>query len=155
MIILLTVLFSWTVLATVSEMYFSSDANGQNHVTNIQEGDEVWICVYDPDENIDCDARDKIFTDITLVNPKTNARLNWNNTGNTTGDFLEETNADSGLFVSNRYFRIGGRADAASGDWRHTPGDLSGGADLYIDGVYTQLVRVHVRGVIVRHHRRG
>jgi len=138
-VVLLVALFAVAGSATVSAIYFASDPNGQNRVTNIQEGNGVWICVYDPDQNLDCDHRDKLFTDITLVDPNTNARLNWNNTGDTTGDFLEETNADTGLFVSSRYFRIGARANATAGDWTHTAGDFTGGADLYIDGIYSQL----------------
>ena len=128
-----------SVFATTADMYFSYDRNGQTLVTNIQEGDKVWICVYDPDENIDADQRDKIFTGITVVDPNTNARLSWNNTGDTHGNYLEETAANSGLFVSKLGFMIGRRADVTSGDWTHNPGALSNGADLYITGDYTQL----------------
>ena len=52
--------FTLSAFATDAQMYFSSDKNGQNRVTNVQEGDEVWIVVIDNDENTDCDVRDKI-----------------------------------------------------------------------------------------------
>jgi len=75
--VLVMALFALSALATTAELYFSTDKNGQNRVTNIQEGDEVWIVVYDPDENIDCDVRDKIWTEIKLMDPKTGAYIVW------------------------------------------------------------------------------
>ncbi|MBN1858722.1 hypothetical protein JW848_05910, partial [Candidatus Bipolaricaulota bacterium] len=137
-------LVSAVVSATDAEMYFSSDKNGQNRVTDIQEGDEIWIVVYDPDENIDCDVRDKIWTDVKIMDPKTGAYIVWisyfnefgslipggcpclydspsyvpykghwpgNSAGWLGGDYLEETGADTGLFVSKRSFQVGARAD--------------------------------------------
>ncbi|MCK4356854.1 gliding motility-associated C-terminal domain-containing protein, partial [Candidatus Bipolaricaulota bacterium] len=123
-------------LATPAEMFFSSDKNGANRVTNVQEGDQVWIAVYDPDNNIDCDLRDKVWTDIKIMDPKTGAYIVWNN-GVVTGvnihlrsgtdsatvafnsyttlyDYLEETGADTGLFVSKRAFQIGTRESYAA-----------------------------------------
>ena len=58
--VLVAMLFAWSAFATDAQMYFSSDKNGQKRVTNIQEGDEIWIAVIDNDENIDCDIRDKL-----------------------------------------------------------------------------------------------
>ncbi|MCK5248291.1 hypothetical protein KAR02_15410, partial [Candidatus Bipolaricaulota bacterium] len=109
-------------------------------MTNIDEGQQIWIVVYDPDENIDCDVRDKIWTDIKLFDPKTGAHIAWvsyldengdanghdfvegegfhipyrgHSPGNSAGwlgaDYLEETGADTGLFVSKRAFQIGTR----------------------------------------------
>jgi hypothetical protein len=132
-------LFALSALATTAELYFSSDKNGQNRVTNIQEGDEIWIVVYDPDENIDCDVRDKIWTEIKLMDPKTGAYIVWvsyddddldpndheydhadytpykghypGNPGSMDFDYLEETGADTGLFVSKRSFQVGTRED--------------------------------------------
>ncbi|HUT86723.1 MAG TPA: hypothetical protein VMX15_01365, partial [Candidatus Heimdallarchaeota archaeon] len=40
---LLVALFALSAMATDAEVYLASDSNGQNRVTNIQEGDEVWI----------------------------------------------------------------------------------------------------------------
>ena len=60
-------LFALSAFATDAEMYFSSDKNGQNRVTNIQEGDEIWIVVVDYDQNIDCDIRDKLGPDIKIM----------------------------------------------------------------------------------------
>jgi len=70
MVIAAMALFTLSAFATDAQMYFSSDKNGQNRVTNIQEGDEIWIVVIDNDENIDCDVRDKIWTDIKIMDPQ-------------------------------------------------------------------------------------
>ena len=133
------------VWATDAEVYLASDKGGQNRVTDVQEGDSVWIVVYDPDENIDCDVRDKIWTDVKIMDPKTGAYIVWmsyfdengsllpgggcpceydqvgyvpykghwpgNSAGWLGGDYLEETGADTGLFVSSRAFQIGSRED--------------------------------------------
>ena len=135
--LLIMALFALSALATTAEMYFASDKNGQSRVTNIQEGDAVWIVVYDPDENIDCDIRDKIWTEVKLMDPKTGAYIVWvsyddddldpnNNTYNNAAytpfkghlpgdggslnyDYLEETGPDTGLFVSKRSFQVGTR----------------------------------------------
>jgi len=138
--VLLSSLLTLAVLASDAQMYFSSDKNGQNRVTNIREGDEIFIVVIDNDENIDCDVRDKIWTDVKIMDPKTGAYIIWrsyiDNTGSPAGqayddpdyvphkghwpggtagwlgaDYLEETGADTGVFVSTRAFRIGTRED--------------------------------------------
>ena len=75
--ILVMAFFALSAAASISELYFSSDKNGQNRVTNIQEGTQVWMVVYDPDENIDCDVRDKFWTDAKVFDPKTGAYINW------------------------------------------------------------------------------
>jgi len=127
MAILLMALFTLSAFATDAEMYLASDKNGQNRVTMIQEGDEVWIAVYDPDEDIDCDVRDKIWTDVKVFDPKTGAYIVWvsymDAAGDANGndynapayvpfkghfpggpvgwlgaDYLEETGANTGLF---------------------------------------------------------
>jgi len=138
---LLVALFAWSALATDAEIYFAADSNGQNRVANIQEGDSIWIVVYDPDENIDCDLIDKIWTDIKVMDPKTGAYIVWvsylDENGDAGGftyddadyipykghypdtdsdgfygaDYLEETGADTGLFVSKRAFQVGTRED--------------------------------------------
>jgi len=129
--ILLVALFAAAALATDAKMYFSSDNKGQNPVTNVKEGDQVFIVVDDPDENIDCDLRDKIWTDVKIFDPKTGAYSVWLSYGpksapvlaykgkdgdtthdaTTPSDYLEETGADTGLFVSNHAFCIGTRED--------------------------------------------
>ena len=135
----LALALAWSAAATTAEMYFSSDKNGQNRVSNIQEGDEIFIVVYDPDENIDCDVRDKIWTDLKIMDPKTGAYIVWisyddddldandheydnadyspfkghfpGDAGSLTYDYLEETGADTGLFASKRAFQVGTRED--------------------------------------------
>jgi len=139
--LLVAVVFSWAAVATDAQMYFSSDKNGQNRVTNIQEGDEIWIVVIDNDENIDCDVRDKVWTDIKIMDPKTGAYIVWISymdadgdaagvdyneyeyvpfkghypstatAGSLNHDYLEETGADTGVFVSSRAFQVGTRED--------------------------------------------
>ncbi len=138
--VLIAALFTLSALATGAELYFALDKNGENRVTNVQEGTSVWIVVSDPDENIDCDVRDKIWTDIKLMDPKTGAYIVWVSYKDAAGDaagrlydnalyqpykghypgpaagwlgadYLEETGADTGLFVSVRPFLVGTRED--------------------------------------------
>jgi len=163
-------LFGSVASATTAELHFSYDKNGQNRVTNVQEGDSIWIVVYDPDENIDCDVRDKIWTDVKLMDPKTGASIVWKSYVDATGspagqaygaagyvphkghspgatagwlgaDYLEETGADTGLFVSSRSFRVGAREDATL-EYKSThvvgvestpPTDFKWGNYLYCD----------------------
>jgi len=103
------------VLATDAQLYFSSDRNGQNKVTNIQEGDEIWAVVIDNDENIDCDVRDIIDSLVGIEDPKTGAGAGWYNSD------LVETGPDTGVFVSDRAVQIGTRESFAAGTpWLHT-----------------------------------
>ena len=160
-VLLMLALLTVSTVATTAELYFASDKNGQNRVTNIQEGSQVWIVVYDPDENIDCDVRDKFWTDCKLFDPKTGAYLDWaftdgGETGHYPGDdvpnfenfvYFEETGADTGLFVTSRAVQIGTRLDFSVEIWNThwvgldfdgdggTDGDGILGADIYIDGV--------------------
>jgi len=117
--VLITSLFALSVLATDAEMYFAADKNGQNRVSSIQEGDEIFIVIYDPDQNLDCDIRDKFTGDVKIMDPKTGAYIVWDkradfDAGNPTGDYFEETDADTGLFVSNRAFQVGTRESFAA-----------------------------------------
>ncbi len=168
--LLFLVTVSLGLAATNAELYFASDKNGQNRVTNVQEGSSVWIVVYDPDENIDCDVRDKFWTDVKIMDPKTGAYIVWRSYGDATGspagkpygddayvpyeghfpgpgagwtgaDYLEETGADTSLFVSSRAFRIGAREDAGV-PYKNThvvdtasspPDEFQWGAYAYLD----------------------
>lgn len=83
-------------MASDAELYFSSDKNGEDRVTKIREGDQVWIVVYDPDEDIDCDVRDKVWTDIKVMDTKTGAHIVWKSYldaggADTNGDGLGDT----------------------------------------------------------------
>ncbi|TFH06674.1 MAG: hypothetical protein E4H08_10650, partial [Candidatus Atribacteria bacterium] len=85
-------------------------------MTNIQEGDEIWIVVIDNDQNIDCDIRDKMSPDLKIMDPKTGAYIVWNANADfdpedilDDDDYLEETGADTGVFVSVRAFQVGTR----------------------------------------------
>jgi len=118
-------LVGWAASATGAQLYFSSDKNGEHAVTEIQEGNSIFLVVVDNDENIDCDVRDKFWTDVKLMDPKTGANVDWESwendadtdpfdyvgrNGSTAhGHFFEETAADTGVFVSNVAFQIGRR----------------------------------------------
>jgi len=75
--LLLASLWAVAVAGTQAELYFSADKNGQTRVTKIQEGAQLWIVVNDPDEDIDCDVRDKIWTEIKVIDAKTGAHIVW------------------------------------------------------------------------------
>jgi hypothetical protein len=127
--------FALSVLATTAELYFSSDKNGQNRVTTIQEGDEIRIVVIDNDENTDCDIRDKMSPDLKIMDPKTGAYIVWyadpEAEDPTEFDYLEETGADTGVFVSYRAFQIGTRESFAAG----TPELHTHVVDVPVDGM--------------------
>jgi hypothetical protein len=143
-VIAFTLVFVGTslALASTAQLYFSTDAAGESRVSKVQEGRSVWIVVADPDENTDCDVRDKIWTDVKLFDPKTGAYLVWVSYASEAGDakgvtfpqasyvpfkgrwpggtpgwlgadYLEETEADSGVFVSSRPFAIGDRENVS------------------------------------------
>jgi len=166
--LLVAAFFALSTVASNSELYFSSDKNGQNRVTNVQEGSQVFMVVYDPDENIDCDVRDKFWTDAKVFDPKTGAYLDWVFADTRDGDpvpaygtyepghypdeeiptgivYFEETGADTGLFVSRYAFQIGTRIDFAEEEWNtHWVGADFDGTDnagdwQYVDGVRTDL----------------
>ena len=138
LVISIVILLPVAGLATDAELYFSSDKNGENRVTKVREGDSIWIVVYDPDEDIDCDVRDKVWTDIKVIDSKTGAHIVWSSyldengdadgdlfgeanyvpykghwPGPTAGwlgaDYLEEVDGATGLFVSSRAFQLGTR----------------------------------------------
>ncbi len=138
LIVSIVILLPIAGLATDAELFFASDKNGENRVTKVREGDSIWIVVYDPDEDIDCDVRDKIWTDIKVFDSKTGAHIVWRSyltdagdaegdpfgdpnyqpykghwPGKTAGwlgaDYLEEVDSTTGLFVSARAFQIGTR----------------------------------------------
>jgi len=119
--VLLVALFALSAFATPATLYFATDKNGTNKVTQVAEGTQVWIVVNDPDDNIDCGLRDKIWVDLKVFDPKTGAYIVWDTGGyygiNLTDpaalgyDYLEETSAASGIFVSHRAFQIGTRED--------------------------------------------
>jgi len=77
-LILLSVAASFAAAwASDAQLYFSTDKSGENRVTKVREGDEIWIVVVDPDEDIDCDVRDKFWTDIKVMDTKTGAHIVW------------------------------------------------------------------------------
>ncbi len=133
--------------ATTASIYFSSDKNGEDKITSVHEGEQVWICVVDSDEDIDCNVRDKVWTDVKVMDVKTGAHIVWKSykdengdangkkfgedgytpykghyPGSTAGwlgaDYLEETGSSTGVFVSSRPFQIGTRV-GYTGDGRN------------------------------------
>ena len=77
LILLLVAASSAATWASDAQMYFSTDKNGADRITKVKEGDEIWIVVVDPDEDIDCDVRDKFWTDIKVMDTKTGAHIVW------------------------------------------------------------------------------
>ncbi len=149
--ILVMALFALSAVASEAQLYFSSDKNGQNRVTNIQEGDEVWVVVIDNDQNIDCDIRDKMAPDLKIMDPKTGAYIVWNpdpdfDPNAPIGDYLEETGADTGVFVSKRSFQVGTRLEF---DVQHRNthavdvdgNDFQWGDYLYVENAAGQAIR--------------
>jgi len=139
-----------TVWASAAEVFFASDEAGENRITQIQEGGSVWIAVYDPDQNTDPSARDRIWADIVVMDPHTGACANWDTGGyygsdatlaSEGADFLEETGTDTGLFVSSRSLRIGDRERSSDSIGNtHTAGpDFVHGDYDYLDGERLQL----------------
>ena len=111
------------VWASDAQMYFSTDKSGENRVTKVNEGDEIWIVVVDPDEDIDCDVRDKFWTDIKVMDTKTGAHIVW-------ASYIDEDGVDiTGDGIGDLVFR--GDADYVphKGHW---PGLTAGwrGADF-------------------------
>ncbi len=86
--LLLASLWAAAAAGTEAELYFSADKNGESHVTTIQEGDQVWVVVNDADEDIDCDVRDKMWTDIKVIDVKTGAHIVWKS-------YIDQFGADS------------------------------------------------------------
>jgi hypothetical protein len=110
-------LFALSAFATDAQMYFSSDRNGQSRVTNIQEGNSIWIVIIDNDENTDCDVRDKIWTDIKLMDPKTGAYLVWISYEDETGNTNVANGSDDNLFYWDGYIPYKGHWPGNSAGW--------------------------------------
>ena len=166
--LLVSLIFTPIVLASDSELYFTSDKAGETRVTKIREGESIWLAVYDPDENTDCDVRDKVWTDVKVIDAKTGAYIVWDSRnaagapgppphkghfpGPTAGslnfDYFEETDANTGTFISSRPFQVGTRAGFGADQRRHShivgpyqgafggpvvPTDFQWGGYLYAD----------------------
>lgn len=99
---LITVLFiaaSFLVVwASDAQMYFSSDKNGENRITQVQEGDAIWIVVIDSDEDTDCDVRDKVWTDVKVMDTKTGAHIVWKSYIDVNGVDTNNDGAGDGVF---------------------------------------------------------
>jgi len=108
--ILIMAFFAMSARASAnSEVWLSKDSTGYPKATEIQEGDTVWVVVKDTSRG-DIDQLDRIYTQILLYDVKTGAYLDWdNNDDPPLGNFLLETAPNSGLFISNEAFKIGGR----------------------------------------------
>lgn len=121
----------FAALGAQPEMYVSSDPGGQSRVLSVHEGEQVFVALYDPHENLDNGTRERIWKDIRVTDPSTGSCLvAWQscgegddcsssdptyvpyrghypgNPGSMAHDYLEETTNDSGLFVSSRSFQI-------------------------------------------------
>ncbi|MEI6171901.1 MAG: hypothetical protein WCQ45_05450, partial [bacterium] len=117
--LLVTAIFALSAVASNAEMWFSKDKSGVSRVTSIQEGTEIWIVVLDMDQNLSCDLLDKMSPDLKIMDPKTGAYIVWDAWDGvepiTDHDYLEETGANTGLFVSHRSFQVGTRENYSLG----------------------------------------
>jgi hypothetical protein len=127
---LLVALVTLVALASDAEFFFATDKDGTNKVTSIKEGQEIYIVISDADNDWDCDIRDKIWVDLKVFDPKTGAYMVWSSWGPDgdaaylgyvgrdgdldKGNWLEETEKDSGIFVSNKSFLVGTRENFSS-----------------------------------------
>jgi len=111
-------MLSLATLATEAELYFATDKNGEDRVTTIQEGEDVWIVVYDPDEDIDCDVRDKVWTDIKVMDIKTGAHIVWKSYIDSHGvDTSGDGQGDDVFFGDATYQPHKGHYPGASAGW--------------------------------------
>jgi hypothetical protein len=122
--LLVTAIFALSAVASNAEMWFSKDKSGVSRVTSIDEGAEIFIVVLDKDQDLSCDLLDKMSPDLKIMDPKTGAYIVWDawdgvDEGGdpiTKHDYLEETGATTGLFVSHRSFQVGTRESYSLGD---------------------------------------
>jgi len=120
------------VWASDAQMYFSSDKNGEDRVTQVREGDEIWIVVIDPDEDIDCDVRDKVWTDVKVMDTKTGAHIVWKSyidedgvdtSGDGKGDTVKHGDAD---YVPHKGHWPGASAGFLGEDYLEETGSSTG-----------------------------
>ncbi len=111
--------FLWTLAAaaTQSEIYFAGDKNGETRVSKIQEGSQVWIVVNDPDEDIDCDVRDKIWTEIKVIDAKTGAHIVWKSYTDRSGADTDGDGDGDTFFGETGYAPHKGHWPGASAGW--------------------------------------
>ena len=137
--------------ATDGAVYLSHDPQGQILATQVWEGYEVYVCVYDPDQNIGDVTREKMWAELLIMDPKTGALSVWDTggyyglSGDPAFDYLEETAANTGLFVSKRAFRIGTRLNHTIGRFSTHVVDTDRDDFQWGDFLYT-----HVGGRAIR-----
>jgi hypothetical protein len=114
---LLASLWAATAAGTEAELYFAADKNGETPVTKIQEGQSVWIVVRDPDEDIDCDVRDKVWTDIKVIDAKTGAHIVWKSYIDRLGADIDGDGVGEAEFGDVDYSPHKGHWPGASAGW--------------------------------------
>jgi len=115
--LLLASLWAATAAGTEAELYFSADKNGETRVSRIQEGEHIWIVVRDPDEDIDCDVRDKVWTDIKVIDAKTGAHIVWKSYIDRSGADIDEDGVGEAEFGDVDYSPHKGHWPGASAGW--------------------------------------
>jgi hypothetical protein len=115
--LLLAFLWAAAAVGTEAELYFSADKNGETRVTKIQEGDQIWIVVHDPDEDIDCDVRDKVWTDIKVIDAKTGAHIVWKSYVDPFGADIDGDGKGETEFGQDGYVPHKGHWPGASAGW--------------------------------------
>ena len=113
---LLAPLFVQSAAGTEAELYFSADKNGETRVTKVREGDQIWIVVHDPDQDNDCDVRDKVWTDVKVMDAKTGAHIVWKSYTNSRGAYVQSL-TDYRFFGEPGYEPHKGHWPGASAGW--------------------------------------
>ena len=86
-------------------------------MSKIQEGSQVWIVVNDPDEDIDCDVRDKIWTEIKVIDAKTGAHIVWKSYTDRSGADTDGDGDGDTFFGETGYAPHKGHWPGASAGW--------------------------------------
>ncbi|MEN6368383.1 MAG: hypothetical protein ABFD77_01630 [Thermotogota bacterium] len=131
LLLLLCVTTAW---ATEAELYFSTDSHGESRVTKVREGEQIWIVVYDPDEDIDCDVRDKVWTDIKVLDAKTGAHIVWKSYLDSGGVDTNGDGSGDAIFGDTDYVPYKGHWPGDSGGWTGADylEEIERGAGLFV-----------------------
>jgi len=116
-VLLLSLLCVTTAWGSEAELYFSADGNGETRVTKVREGEQIWIVVYDPDEDIDCDVRDKVWTDIKVFDAKTGAHIVWKSYLDSGGVDTDDDGMGDTLFGDAQYVPHKGHWPGKTAGW--------------------------------------
>jgi len=133
-LLLLAGAFVW---ASSPQVFFSGDPLGQEKLGAVAEGQHVYVCVFDPDWNVNPDERDSIVDSSCVIDDiTTGARLRLGGSGTVPASDFVETGADTGLFVNPTSVQIGARRSTSAANWTHSLGSFAQGSRVYLQGQY-------------------